>query len=60
MNSRFHKLDTLNLKEVETELEILMAIDPDTMSDETIDYVTKLINVANALGTRKVYWCLRC
>ena len=54
---RFHKIDTLNLKEVETELEILMAINPDTMSDETIDYVTKLINVANALGTRKVYWC---
>ena len=52
---RFHKIDTLNLKEVETELEILMAINPDTMSDETIDYVTKLIAVANALGTRKVY-----
>ena len=55
MDSRFHQTDLLNLQEVESELEILMAIDPDTMSEETIDYVTKLINVANALGTRKVY-----
>ena len=52
---RFHKLDTLNLKEVETELEVLMSINPDTMSDETVEYVTKLIKLAKALGSRKEY-----
>ena len=55
MDSRFKKLDLLNLQEVEQELAVLMSFNPDTMSDETAEYINKLIKLANALGTRKVY-----
>ena len=55
MINRFAKLDTLNLQQVEQELAVLFTLNPDTMSDETAEYINKLIKLANALGTRKVY-----
>ena len=55
MDSRYKTLDLLSLQDVEQELEILMSLNPDTMSDETVEYVTKLIRVAKALGSRKEY-----
>ena len=56
MDSRFKKIDLLNLNEVEKEIEMMMSIvNPDTMSDETFEYVNNLIKVAKSLGTRKEY-----
>lgn len=55
MDSRYKKLDLLNLKDVEQELAFLMSLNPDTMSDETFEYVNKLIGIAKSLGTRKEY-----
>ena len=52
---RYKVLDTLNLKEVEEELAILFTLNPDTMSDETAEYINRLIGLANALGTKQVY-----
>ena len=50
---RFNKLDTLNLKEVEQEIDTLISIAGDDPSDETIKEVSSLIKVANALGTSR-------
>jgi hypothetical protein len=55
MDSRFKKIDLLNLQDVEQELAFLFTLNPDTMSDETAEYINRLIGIANALGTRKVY-----
>lgn len=56
MDSRFKKLDLLNLQEVEQEIELMMSIvNPDTMSDETFEYVNNLIKIAKSLGSRKAY-----
>ena len=55
MDSRYKVLDTLSLQDVEQELAILFTLNPDTMSDETAEYINRLIGLANALGTRKVY-----
>ena len=56
MDSRFKEIDFLNLKDVENEIEMMMSIvNPDTMSDETFEYVNKLIGIAKSLGTRKDY-----
>ena len=53
---RYRKVDLLNLKDVENEIEMMMSIvNPDTMSDETFEYVNKLIGIAKSLGTRKEY-----
>lgn len=53
---KFRKVDLLNLVEVEKEIEMMMSIvNLDTMSDETFEYVNKLIKVAKSLGTRKEY-----
>jgi len=52
---RYKKLNLLSLQDVEQELDVLMSLNPDTMSDETVEYVTKLIRVAKALGSRKEY-----
>ena len=52
---RYKVLDTLNLKEVEEELAFLFTLNPDTMSDETAEYINDLIKLANALGTKQVY-----
>ena len=50
---RFHKLDTLNLQEVEHEIDILISIAGDDPSDETIQEVASLVKVANSLGTKR-------
>ena len=50
---RFHKLDTLNLQEVEQEIDILISIAGDEPTDETIKEVSGLIQVANSLGTKR-------
>jgi len=55
MDSRYKVIDTLNLQEIEEELAFLFTLNPDTMSDETAEYINSLIGLANALGTRKVY-----
>ena len=55
MDSRYKVIDTLNLQEIEEELAFLFTLNPDTMSDETAEYINRLIGLANALGTRKVY-----
>ena len=53
---RYRKVDLLNLKDVENEIEMMMSIvNPDTMSDETFEYVNNLIGIAKSLGTRKEY-----
>lgn len=50
---RFHKLDTLNLKEVEQEIDTLISIAGDEPTDETIQEVTKLVRLAKSLGTKR-------
>ena len=55
MDSRFKKLNTLSLQDVEQELAVLFTLNPDTMSDETAEYINDLIKLANALGTKQVY-----
>lgn len=55
MDSRFKKIDLLNLQDVEQELAVLMSLNPDTMSDETAERIDSLIRVAKILGTRKEY-----
>ena len=50
---RFHKLDTLNLQEVEHEIDILISIAGENPSDETIQEVTKLVRLAKSLGTKR-------
>jgi hypothetical protein len=52
---RYKVIDTLNLKEIEEELAFLFTLNPDTMSDETAEYINRLIGLANALGTKQVY-----
>ena len=53
MDSRYKVIDTLNLQEIEEELAFLFTLNPDTMSDETAEYINSLIGLANALGTRR-------
>jgi hypothetical protein len=48
---RFNKIDNLNLKEVEQELDTLIAIAGDEPTLETIEEVSALIKVAIALGS---------
>ena len=55
MDSRYKVLDTLSLQDVEQELAFLFTLNPDTMSDETAEYINRLIGLANALGTKQVY-----
>ena len=53
MDSRFRKLDTLSLDEVENEIETMFSIvNPDTMSDNEFNYINKLIGLAKALGSK--------
>ena len=54
MDSRFRKLDILNLAEVEREIDTLIEIIGDRVPDaDEIDEVTKLIRLANSLGTKR-------
>jgi hypothetical protein len=51
---RFAKLDILNLTAVEREIDTLIEIIGDRVPDnEEIEQVTKLINLANSLGTKR-------
>jgi hypothetical protein len=54
MDSRFRKLNILNLQEVEQEIDLLISIS-DNPSDELIKEVTSLIQVAKALGSKRVW-----
>lgn len=52
--SRFAKLDILSLSEVEREVDMLIEIIGDRVPDnEEIEQVSKLINLANSLGTKR-------
>ena len=54
MDSRYRQLNTLNLQEVEQEIDLLISIS-DNPSDELIKEVTSLIQVAKALGSKRVW-----
>jgi hypothetical protein len=51
--NRFRKLDTLSLQEVEQEIDLLISLSGDEPDDRVIEEVTKLIRLANALGTKR-------
>ncbi len=51
--NRYRKLNSLNLTEVEQEIDFLIAISGDNPSDRTVEEVTKLIRLAKALGTKR-------
>ena len=48
---RFHKLDTLNLQEVEHEIDILISIAGDEPTFKTMEEVSALVRVAKSLGS---------
>jgi hypothetical protein len=51
---RFAKLDILNLTAVEREIDIMIETIGNRIPDnEEIEHVTKLINLANSLGTKR-------
>ena len=51
---RFRKVDLLNLKDVENEIDTMIAIIGERDVDsKTMDYVLGLMQVARALGTTK-------
>jgi hypothetical protein len=49
---RYRKLNTLNLKEVEQEIDLMISIS-DNPSMELIKEVSELIKLAKALGTKR-------
>lgn len=49
---RYRTLNTLNLAEVEQEIDLMMSISDDP-SDELIETITSLIKLAKALGTKR-------
>lgn len=51
--NRFRKLDILSLQEVEQEIDLLISLSGDEPDDRVVDEVTKLIRLANALGTKR-------
>jgi hypothetical protein len=51
--NRFRKLDILSLQEVEQEIDLLISLAGDEPDDRVVDEVTKLIRLANALGTKR-------
>jgi hypothetical protein len=52
--SRFAKLDLMNVMEVEREVDMLIEIIGDRIPDaDEVDQVSKLINLANSLGTKR-------
>lgn len=54
MDSRFRKLDILNLSEVEREIDLLIEIIGDRVPDsDEIEQVSSLIKLAKSLGTRR-------
>ena len=53
MYNRYRKINSLNLTEVEQEIDLLIDLAGDDPSNELIDEVTKLIRLAKALGTTR-------
>jgi hypothetical protein len=52
--SRFAKLDLMSVMEVEREVDMLIETIGDRVPDsDEIDQVSKLINLANSLGTKR-------
>jgi hypothetical protein len=52
--SRFAKLDLMSVMEVEREVDMLIETIGDRIPDaDEIDQVSKLINLANSLGTKR-------
>lgn len=51
--TRYRKVNPLNLKEVEQEIDTLISISGDDPSDRTIQEVTRLIRLAKSLGTTR-------
>ncbi len=52
MDSRYRKLNILNLQEVEQEIDLMMSISDDP-SDELIKEVVSLIKLAKSLGSKR-------
>ena len=52
MDSRYRKLNILNLQEVEQEIDLMMSISDDP-SDELVEEVVKLIKLAKSLGSKR-------
>ena len=55
MYNRYRKINSLNLLEIEIEIDTLIDIAGDDPSNELIDEVTKLIRLAKALGTTRTW-----
>lgn len=54
MESRYRKLNILDLAEVEQEIDLLMSIvDLDNLSDENFGLLNSLIKLAKSLGSTK-------
>ena len=53
MNDRFAKINPLDLKAIENEIDTLIKFSGDNPSDRTIQEVTRLIKLAKALGTTR-------
>jgi hypothetical protein len=52
----FRKLDILSLSEVEREVDIMIEIIGDRIPDnQEVEQVTKLINLAKSLGTKRTW-----
>ena len=53
---RYRKVDLLNLADVENEIDTMISIIGERdVDDKTIQYVMGLMQVARALGTKKVW-----
>lgn len=55
MSSRFSKVNLLDLKAVEREIDTLISISGDHPSEATINEVIRLVKVAKALGTSRTW-----
>lgn len=53
MESRYRKLNILDLAEVEKEIELMFEIRGFDLDDEDFEYVSSLIKLAKSLGSTK-------
>jgi hypothetical protein len=53
----YRKINTLDLLEVETEIEFLMGI-TEKPSEKLVKEIVSLMKIAKALGTEKRYWIM--
>jgi hypothetical protein len=52
MESRYKKLNILDLREVESEIDTLLSIvNLDTIDDDTFEYLSGLVRLAKSLGS---------